>query len=139
MLGGIRALACGAHRACAEDACSDKQGTTRLRCSLAVACARTWGVEGEQVEHVPLLVVKDIAGKFRGHQHPVSQLYQDKALRKGVAPNHYVVEGAKRIHIKHVPAHCPGIHIPQWCLEDAEGCLARLPHLLSTGDARGLI
>lgn len=68
----------------------------------------------------------------------MSQLYQEKALRKGVVENHYVVEGAKRIHLKHVPAHCPAIHIPQWCLDDERGCLSRLPHLLTSGDAAGM-
>jgi len=91
-----------------------------------------------QTEDVPMLVVSDITGKFGGYEHPVSQLYQDKALRKGVVENHYVMEGAKRIHIKHVPAHCPAIHIPEWCLDDADGCLARLPHLLTTGEAAGI-
>ena len=67
----------------------------------------------EQAHNIPLIIIKGVTGKFRGYEHPVSQLYQDKALRKGVIENHYVVEGAKRIHIKHVPAHCPGIHIPQ--------------------------
>ena len=67
----------------------------------------------EQTHNIPLVIIKGVTGKFRGYEHPVSQLYQDKALRKGVIENHYVVEGAKRIHIKHVPAHCPGIHIPQ--------------------------
>ena len=91
-----------------------------------------------QTDNVPVLVITDIAGKFGGYDHPVSQLYQDKALRKGVVENHYVMEGAKRSHIKHVPAHCPGIHIPEWCLEDEEGCLLRLPHLLTTGDAAAI-
>jgi tetratricopeptide (TPR) repeat protein len=64
--------------------------------------------------------------------------YQEKALRKSVMENHYMVEGAKRIHIKHVPANCPAIHIPQWCLDDEQGCLSRLPHLLTSGDAAGM-
>ena len=89
----------------------------------------------EQTAQVPLLVVRGVIGKVGGYDHPVSQLYQDKALRKGVLPNHYVTEGARRIHLKHVPARCPGVHLPQWCEDDVGGCLSRLPLLLSAGVA----
>jgi len=107
----------------------DQDGTAEERELLALK---------QQTENVPLLIVKGVADKFAGYEHPVSQLYQEKAMRKGVVHNHYVLEGAKRIHLKHVPAHCPAIHIPQWCVDDASRCLSRLAHLLTSGEAAGI-
>eukprot|EP00960_Hanusia_phi_P047056 758187-Hanusia_phi.AAC.2 len=92
----------------------------------------------DKVAQIPLLTIKEFPHKFGGYDHPVNQLYLDKALRKGVRENHYVKEAANRINIKHVPSQCVAVHIPHWCLEGMTDCLSRLPLFMSKGPAANL-
>ncbi|EKX44399.1 UDP-N-acetylglucosamine-peptide N-acetylglucosaminyltransferase [Guillardia theta CCMP2712] len=92
----------------------------------------------DKVNQIPLLTIKEFSHKFGGYEHPVNQLYLEKALRKGVRENHYVREAANRINIKHVASQCVALHVPSWCLEERDDCLSRLPLLFSKGPAAKL-